>query len=129
MDAHPYCSSLPLPPLSSPSPPSAAASRAGSKVGLYTWGGLAIVAVGLVCLGYAGVLKEREQKKDTVPLLARDSERTINGTGGNTGGMPPTPAPPSFRVGLIYCLLSGIFSPMLNLSLSFGQCVGEDLGG
>lgn len=96
--------------------------EAGAKTGIFTWAGLVVVAAGLGCLGYAGMLKEREQKAELAPLLAADSDRTINSAQDGGG---KSAAPPSFRMGLLYCLLSGIFSPMLNLSLSFGKDIGD----
>ena len=80
--------------------------------------GLAITCVGLVFIGYAGMLKEKDEQK----LAAAGSLQAgllADGPGGGAekakgGGKG------GFLFGLVLCLASGIFSPMLNFSLSFG---------
>lgn len=45
------------------------------------------------------------------------------------GGSASSPTKqPSFTVGLIFCLLSGVFSSMLNLALAFGAYVAVESG-
>ena len=98
--------------------------EAGAKEGIFTWIGLVVVTVGLACLGYAGMLKEREQRTDYEVIQGSDiSHKEEHSINSHEQAKSSSGATPSFRVGLFYCLLSGIFSPMLNLSLSFGQCV------
>ena len=81
---------------------------AGSRQGICTWIGLAIVAGGLACLAYAGLMKEREVS-ERVTLL-----ESVTSNSSSTSKK-------SFKLGLLLCLISGIFSPMLNLSLSLGK--------
>jgi hypothetical protein len=70
--------------------------------------------MGLVSLARAGIIREREQtwsKEDTQLLMSvneiEDSKLT--------------PPKRSFSFGLIVCLLSGVFSCMLNLAIAFGE--------
>lgn len=80
--------------------------------------GLAIVCIGLVSLAMAGIIREREQtwnEADTKPLLSVNEIEEYK----------LTPAKRSFSFGLIVCLLSGVFSSMLNLAIAFGACVSR----
>eukprot|EP00047_Mylnosiga_fluctuans_P015532 m.47342 g.47342 ORF g.47342 m.47342 type:complete len:351 (+) comp5969_c0_seq2:40-1092(+) len=86
--------------------------EAGSKVGIFTWIGLVIVGGGLYCLAHSGSLKEEEIRERS--LLG--SQRAINEDSEKKG---------SFKFGLVICALSGIFSPMLNIALSFGSDIGD----
>ena len=91
--------------------------EAGEKEGIFTWIGLAIVILGLAVLAKAGGRKEKEQTAgkgentyENTPLLINDEE----------GRPVPEKASTSFALGLVICLVSGIFSPMLSLAFNFG---------
>lgn len=88
---------------------------AGEKEGIYTWIGLVIVIIGLAVLAKAGGRKDKEQKVEstyeTTPLLINDPLSKIPAQ---------KKASTSFALGLVICLVSGIFSPMLSLAFNFG---------
>lgn len=74
------------------------------------------MCIGLVALAKAGILREREQaitQGEQLLLSINEFEQSSD------------PPKRSFMVGLIFCLLSGVFSCMLNLAIAFGECVLE----
>lgn len=77
--------------------------------------GLSIVIVGLWMLARAGRMRERDQTslQSDKALLLPVNEAPV------TKQAPK----PSFMVGLVVCLLSGVFSCMLNLAVAFGEYV------
>jgi len=91
--------------------------EAGQKEGIYTWIGLFIVIIGLAVLAKAGGRKDQEQKPagsnyaENAPLLSinPDDVPAVKKAGGT-----------SFALGLVICLISGAFSPMLSLAFNFG---------
>jgi L-rhamnose-H+ transport protein len=91
-----------------------------SKAGIYNFIGLGITCCGLAFIGFAGFHKEREQSQ--ARLVGMHAPLLETGTGEalslNTSAAPKRA---SFAVGFGICLLSGVFSPMLNFSLSFGD--------
>ena len=112
--------------------------EATQKVGIYTWVSLAIVAIGLVFLAYAGVLRDRDQRalalegtvaegepiSETSALIQHEDEsagKTHDTTSSNTSNTTKS----TFLVGLLYCLFSGIFSACLNVALAFGSPITD----
>jgi len=70
----------------------------GTRRGLALAAGTAVMVFGLIFLGLAGSRRERDQKAG-----ASDSPRS------------------GFGVGLLICILSGVFSSMLNFAFVFGE--------
>lgn len=93
----------------------------GSKQGIFTWIGLAIVSVGLYFLAVAGMSKEKEQSEGTLseksPLINASRAPVYE----DEKSASAKKAPPSFKAGLLMCVLSGIFSPMLNVAVNFNN--------
>eukprot|EP00051_Salpingoeca_urceolata_P020920 m.321042 g.321042 ORF g.321042 m.321042 type:complete len:355 (-) comp19707_c0_seq16:1378-2442(-) len=84
-----------------------------AQEGICTWVSVVVVAVGLAFLALAGMRREREQ--------ASPELRPLNDGGIDDESGKKSKGKPSFKIGLIVCLLSGVFSPMLNVGLSLGD--------
>lgn len=83
-----------------------------------------IVIVGLAFLAKAGKLREIEQSVTLVdeksPLIGESKNENYSSI--NEDAAPSdSNATPSFMAGIVVCLLSGAFSPMLNLAVAFGR--------
>eukprot|EP00040_Diaphanoeca_grandis_P002987 m.23333 g.23333 ORF g.23333 m.23333 type:complete len:421 (-) comp14177_c0_seq1:329-1591(-) len=95
----------------------------GSKEGIFTWIGLGIVTVGLCFLGAAGIKKEKEQVSTGVDETSGLLNTDIHGYQIQSDDKPEGSTKkkkPSFMAGLLVCILSGVFSPMLNVAVNFG---------
>lgn len=108
---------------------------------------LGVTVVGLACCCYAGVLKERHIQSnsanrkllgDTVQHNSDDNlnDRESNGDIADIGYSvenpddvisqpPPKSQSSSFVVGLMLCLASGVLSPCLNFSVTFGDDIKQ----
>jgi L-rhamnose-H+ transport protein len=69
---------------------------------------LAIMLVGIFLCGLAGNARDRS--------LAQESDAITDDSSG-----VPSKKRPSFRIGLLYCVLSGLLSPLLNFALITGD--------
>eukprot|EP00730_Choanoeca_flexa_P004189 TRINITY_DN11623_c0_g1_i6.p1 TRINITY_DN11623_c0_g1~~TRINITY_DN11623_c0_g1_i6.p1 ORF type:complete len:348 (+),score=37.33 TRINITY_DN11623_c0_g1_i6:194-1237(+) len=86
----------------------------GSREGIFTWIGLGIVICGLYVLAKAGQRKEADlaKIKELMPLIQSQDDEVA--------------AKPSFVAGLVICIISGLFSPCLNLAIAFGSDLGKE---
>jgi L-rhamnose-H+ transport protein len=100
------------------------ADKISSKPGIYNFIGLGITCCGLAFIAFAGFRKEREQAQARLAAADMTTPLVEAGTGDavplNTSAAPKRSSE-SFALGFGICLLSGVFSPMLNFSLSFGD--------
>ncbi len=81
-----------------------------AKAGLVLGIGMAILVVGVIIISTAGAMRDKELKQ-----------------GADAAAKPSTP----FIVGLLVCVFAGIFCPMMNFSVFFGQPISKqvvDLG-
>jgi len=111
----------------------------GKPVGEVNFLSLFVTVLGLAVLAYAGVVKEAEQqqgKTETIESIVApgkpkykrvsDSLLQVGDTGrGSVEAPAAEAAPPSLTTGLLFCAMSGTFSPMLNLALAFGQPIAD----
>eukprot|EP00052_Salpingoeca_macrocollata_P017839 m.145992 g.145992 ORF g.145992 m.145992 type:complete len:371 (-) comp20516_c0_seq7:48-1160(-) len=109
-------------------------SEVGSKEGICTWISLVIACCGLYVLSRAGVLRDQQQRSSK----GGGRGAAINGSGGEQQPLVTTTAEgiqhspgavqpiSSFSVGLLYCLASGILSPMFNIAASLSADVGDE---
>jgi len=81
------------------------ASEVGSKAGLWNFTGLGLAVVALIATATAGIRKEKDTEAARQRLITQSSG--------------------SFVIGIVICVLSGVFSACLNLATSFGQCIAE----
>lgn len=96
----------------------------GSKAGLLNFIGLSLAVVALVATAVAGIRKERDMKAAKEILIVERSEAANTGLEGpetergsdNRG---------SFTMGIVICVLSGVFSACLNLATSFGHGIAD----
>eukprot|EP00045_Choanoeca_perplexa_P003056 m.28451 g.28451 ORF g.28451 m.28451 type:complete len:350 (+) comp11840_c0_seq1:115-1164(+) len=88
----------------------------GTRQGIFTWIGLGIVIVGLYVLARAGSQKERDLAvtKELTPLIQ------------SVGNEDTNPGKSNFVHGLILCIISGLFSPCLNLAIAFGSDLAKE---
>ena len=98
---------------------------ATKKVGIYTWAGIGVVCIGLYLLAKAGASKERDQKalkkerdSEKEPLMKQTSINSEATTSTNSQEK-------SFAVGLFICLLSGVFSGLMNVGLTLGKQITD----
>ena len=75
----------------------------GTRQGLALIAGTVVMTLGLVCLALAGKHREREQASAAATAAV----------------------PSGFGVGLVICILSGVFSSMLTFAFVFGQQVQD----
>lgn len=85
--------------------------KLATRGGLTLIGAVAVMIVGVVIISVAGTLKEKELVKD-------------NGTKEHSGteeeAKPSTP----FFVGLMFCVLSGVLSALVNFGFIYGEPIG-----
>jgi L-rhamnose-H+ transport protein len=87
-------------------------SRCGGKMMIVA---LVVMLCGIVLSAFAGSLREKGRKREIPPAVAAVSgnRRTI--------GAHPEERRPSYRLGLLFCGLSGALSPMVNFALITGN--------
>ena len=86
----------------------------GTPGGHIVLAALAVMLVGIALCGYAGNLRERSlQQKALAASAGAGSAGTV------TQGVAEKK--PSYKVGLLFCFLSGLLSPMVNFALIKGD--------
>jgi len=80
---------------------------------------LVVTLVGLGCIAIAGKRREEILERQNMDSLEYSSKRLSVQDG---------PVKQHFKTGLVLCIASGIVSPMLNLSLAFGQHIADNAG-
>eukprot|EP01147_Barroeca_monosierra_P002829 gene2829-8146_t len=112
-------------------------SDVSSKEGISTWVGLGIIIIGLIFVGKAGQMKEKEQYQllEMTPVLEdciterQSIQDQHNGYSNQEDTISPSAKSvsprPSFAIGLVICLFSGLFSPALNFGLTFGSDIKD----
>ncbi|MBL7115743.1 MAG: hypothetical protein ISS35_08245 [Kiritimatiellae bacterium] len=81
-------------------------AKLSTRGGMTLMGAVAIMIVGVIIISMAGKLKEKEQS---------EGEASSEASG------PSTP----FMVGLLFCVLSGVLSALVNFGFIYGAPVGE----
>ena len=78
---------------------------------------LAVMVIGIVLCGYAGSLREKASKNvaSAVAAGADNSATTI--------ASATSPRRSSFRIGMLFCVLSGVLSPMVNFAVIKGDAM------
>jgi L-rhamnose-H+ transport protein len=84
-------------------------AKMSTKSGMTLIGAVAIMVLGVVIMSIAGKVKEKE--------LTADAET-------DDTGRPSTP----FMVGLIFCILSGALSALVNFGMHYGKPIAEAAG-
>jgi len=74
---------------------------------------LLVMVVGIVLCGIAGNLREKALRVKTVAAAAAGGSTVEN--------QPAGQRRPSFKLGVLFCVLSGVLSPMLNFALIKGD--------
>jgi L-rhamnose-H+ transport protein len=77
-----------------------------AKAGLVLGIGMAVLIVGVIIISIAGAMRDKELKQ-----------------GADETKKPSTP----FIVGLLVCIFAGIFCPMMNFSVFFGQPISQSV--
>jgi L-rhamnose-H+ transport protein len=80
------------------------ADKAFTTAGFVIIGGICVCVVGIGICGYAGILRERSQMSEPKSVKAKSN---------------------AMIVGLLICIMSGIFSSCCNLAFSYGGAVGK----
>jgi L-rhamnose-H+ transport protein len=87
--------------------------QVGTPGGEMLLAALAVMIVGIVLCGYAGNLRQRSAEKVAVAATAGGSESVVVATG--------EPKHSSFMLGMLFCILSGVLSPMVNFAAIKGD--------
>ena len=80
------------------------ADKVLTAAGMVILGGISVCVVGIGICGYAGILRERSQTADPKSVQAN---------------------PNTMIVGLLICVISGVFSSCCNLAFSYGATINE----
>jgi hypothetical protein len=100
--------------------------------------GLVVVCIGLYLLAKAGQQKEQEQKHLHEPLLDPNESTPLNSSNADWETKQSSKcvyvslllflcrcravaSSRDFKLGIAACIISGVFSPMLNLAMAFGE--------
>ena len=87
----------------------------GTAGGHLVLAALAVMLVGIALCGYAGNLRERSLQEKAL------SARASAGGSVTTVTQAVEQKKPSYKVGLLFCFLSGLLSPMVNFALIKGD--------
>jgi len=91
-------------------------TEVGSRAGFWNFIGLGLAVVALTVTAVAGMRKERDIKTSERQRLVADCSHA-DASNADTAS--------SFTVGIVVCVLSGVFSACLNLATSFGQSIAD----